>query len=148
MFPRLNRRGWIAAGAFVALGSICDAPLAVAQTTDGDSAKQNADKRNRARDYEWSFDFIADGMARIRSRGRWTAGCAGALCAAVSSGRCNGAGKQAAAWDLAVVHFDESVGRARPELARRADAHACWFGNERARLAFLFFLSARWRLHQ
>lgn len=43
MFPRLNRRGWIAAGAFAALGLMWDAPVAFAQNTDGDSAKQHAE---------------------------------------------------------------------------------------------------------
>lgn len=43
MFPRLNQRGWFAAAAFVALGLMCDAPAILAQTADGDAAKQNAE---------------------------------------------------------------------------------------------------------
>jgi hypothetical protein len=43
MYPRLNHRGWIGAAALIALGLAGGAPLALAQSTDGDSAKQSAD---------------------------------------------------------------------------------------------------------
>lgn len=43
MIPRLNRRGKIAAASLVVLGLSCCAPVAFAQSTEGDSAKQKPD---------------------------------------------------------------------------------------------------------
>jgi hypothetical protein len=43
MVPGRNRQAWIAAAAFVALGVMCGAPVADAQSADGDTTKHGAE---------------------------------------------------------------------------------------------------------